>query len=127
MSFAFSFFRNFPSGHKQRFIIDGELQKIYRGPSGYNRNEPGSFEGMLEGFAYLLAHPDQKIEVILSKTLHGIVMRHKKDANPGKFRNNYTHIPIGKMNTSLEGLTELCYELAHDLDQESILKWLSLY
>lgn len=96
-----------------RLFIDGRLQRGYAGWRGYENNEPGSVQGMLNAFAYLLDHlhrsADLDVPYLLElhrQCMQGVRSKNRK-STPGEVRFREAGFLFYAKNSTLSSLAEV--------------------
>jgi len=104
---------NFDKRQIFRFFVDGHFWKKYRGWLGYEEREPGSVQGMLNGFSYIMDNFDLSSGVSAGylKGLHkacsfGVLMKNPKAA-PGDMRHLESYYLLHAGDVSIDSVNEL--------------------
>lgn len=96
-----------------RFFVDGRFHRKYSGWRGYEENEAGSVQGMLNAFAFAIANLDRAadLDVPYLLELHrhcmdGVVSRNPK-STPGQVRFREAGFHFYAKNSTLASLAEV--------------------
>ncbi len=96
-----------------RFFIDGCFQRSYAGWRGYENNEPGSVQGMLDAFAFLLDHLDRAADLdapymmeMHRLCMNGVQTKNRK-STPGELRFLEAGFRFLARNSTLSSLCEV--------------------
>ena len=96
-----------------RFFVDGRFQRKYAGWRGYEDNEAGSVQGMLNGFAFMIENLDRaaSLDVPYLLELHrrcmdGVSTKNAK-SSPGQTRFREAGFHFYAKNSTLSSLAEI--------------------
>lgn len=101
--------------HRQyfRFFVDGRFHKKYRGYSGYEENEKGSVQGMINAYCYILDHFDLSdgLKSTYLRNLHTVCMSNVSTSNrkttPGDLRFLEAGINFYAGNSTVDSVQEI--------------------
>lgn len=103
-----------------RFFVDGRFHKTYRGWSGYEENESGSVQGILNAYQLMIGNFDLSKGLSSSyiRNLHiacmsGVVTKNKK-TTPGELRYLDAGINLFKGKSTLESIQDLLNQRTGD-------------